>query len=175
MSSSAGFLTLCCVLSVNLCTLVAFPAHPCKLKEMLKRLEHEIKGLNSTLLVNHVHYHAEVIPALVIDKSLPIHKQNETAACGLVYVTKALEQIQDHYSKLIHDDQIQRQFNVIMTRLNEYISPCARLVLAKCNNVPHPTFPDSHFHAKNWTRNFLESSVKFIHRLIHFLEKAQTV
>ncbi|GAA6067302.1 uncharacterized protein osm [Tachysurus ichikawai] len=174
MSSSTGFLTLCFVLSVNLCTPMAFPTYPCKLKELLIRLEHEIKGFNSTLLVNHAHYHAEVIPALVIDKSLPIHEQNEKAACGLVYMTKALKQIKDHHSKLIHDDQIQHQFNETMTRLTLHISPCAHRVLANCNNNPHPKFPVLHFQAKKWIRNFLESSVKFLHQLIHFLEKAQT-
>ncbi|KAF7687236.1 hypothetical protein HF521_014464 [Silurus meridionalis] len=166
-----GILAICFVLSANLCVLSAFPLHQCKMKEMLRHLEHEIKKLNTSLKVDHIHYNPANIHQPVINTSMPIAKQNKSATCGLVYMEKALELIRDHQRNLIKDEDMEILFKEIITRLHRDIIPCANHNLAKCDNPHHPVFPGSHFKAKQWTRNFLEASVKFLHQIIHLLER----
>lgn len=127
----------------------------------------------SSLKVNHVEHSAEITHHLVINKSSSTFKQNQSAACGLVYMEKALGRIRDHQRKLINDEHVQTQFKDIITRLNEHVMPCAHHVLAKCGQDPQPIFPVSHFKAKKWIRNFLDSSVKFLHQVIHLLETSK--
>ncbi|XP_053466532.1 uncharacterized protein osm isoform X2 [Ictalurus furcatus] len=168
MKSTAGILTLCFVLSVNLCTLTAFPADLCRMEAILKRVKHEIQKLQSGLNI-HVNHNGEIIRHLMINKSLPIPQQYKSAACGLSYMEKALEEIQKH-QKLNNSEQIQKLFEDVINRLKTHLPVYARHTLGKCDNPPQLSWPESIFKAKQWTWNFLDSSEKFLRHLIHLLE-----
>ncbi|KAG7318189.1 hypothetical protein KOW79_017944 [Hemibagrus wyckioides] len=165
MSSTAGILTLCFVLSMTLCTLMATPvASKCKLEAMLRQTKHEFENLNTTLGLNVPHhYKPEVIPYFVINNSLSHHQQNKSAMCGVIYMKEAIWKLQERHT----NNQILKSLN---ESISHYIIGCAKSHLAKCNHNPDPKIPESHFERKKWTRNFLDSSVEFIHHLLNFLK-----
>lgn len=122
----------------------------------------------TTLGVNELHhYKPEVIPYLVINKSLSHHQQNKSAMCGVTYMKEAIWKLQERYT----NNHILKSLN---DSISQYIIDCAQSYLAKCSHNPDPKVPESHFERKQWTRNFLDSSVKFIHQLIQLLKNHKT-
>lgn len=114
----------------------------------------------SSLNLGHIHHNGEVSNHLVIDKSLPI---NKSAVCGLKYMEKALEEIQAHWP---HTEKVLKD---IILHLNRNIIHCAQHVLGNvaCEHIDPKLRQDSDFNTKQQIKNFLESSEKFLHRLIN--------
>lgn len=106
----------------------------------------------------------------MISKSLPTPQQYKSAACGLSYMEKALEEIEKHQKLIVNSEQIENLFKDVINRLKMHLQFYARHTLGKCDNPPQLSWPESIFKAKQWTWNFLDSSDKFLQDLIHLLE-----